>query len=63
MVLLLTLAAIRRPGMELVSWLTDRQLPVLVAVTKAESLVATGQNRKVPPDGRGARRRGLLSPP
>jgi GTP-binding protein len=33
--------------MELVAWLTERQLPVLVAVTKADKLTRDGQNRKV----------------
>jgi GTP-binding protein len=33
--------------MELVAWLTERQLPVLVAVTKADKLTRDAQNRKV----------------
>jgi GTP-binding protein len=33
--------------MELVAWLTERQLPVLVAVTKSDKLTRDAQNRKV----------------
>jgi GTP-binding protein len=33
--------------MELVAWLSERQLPVLVAVTKADKLTRDGQHRKV----------------
>ena len=33
--------------MELVAWLSERQLPVLVAVTKSDKLTRDAQNRKV----------------
>lgn len=48
--LVLLLDCRREPGgedIELIQWLADRRLPVLVAVTKADKLTRDKQNRKV----------------